>query len=70
MGTKSKVRVNKYYKKWKMVNGKMVENTEMRNTITNKGEYIRGHQGKNKVNIRRTFKTVKGKFPWNTRKAL
>ena len=70
MGTKSKVRVNKYYKKWKMVNGKLVENTEMRNTITNKGEYIRGHQGKNKVNIRRTFKTTKGKFPWNTRRAL
>ena len=70
MARKTQVRVNKYVKKWKMVNGKMVENTEMRKTITNKGEYIRGHQGKNKVNIRRTFKTVKGKFPWNTRKAL
>ena len=63
-------RVNKYHKKWKKVNGRLVENVEMRKTITNKGEYIRGHHGKIKVNIRRTFKTVKGKFPWNTRRAI
>jgi len=70
MAQTNKVRVNKYYKKWKMVNGRLVQNNVMRHTITNKGEYIRGHQGKQRVNVRRTFKTVKGRFPWNTRRAI
>jgi hypothetical protein len=70
MDKNNTIRVNKYHKKWKKVNGKLVNNIEMRHTITNKGEYIRGHNGKMQVNVRRTFKNVKGKFPWNTRKAL
>lgn len=32
-------RVNKYYKKWKRVNGRLVDNVEMLKMITNKGEY-------------------------------
>ena len=55
-------KVNMYYKKWKVVNGNVYANTEVHRVITNKGERVTGHNGPNKINIRRTFKKQTG-FP-------
>ena len=62
--------VVKFYKKWKSINGKLVDDIEIRRTTDNHQEVVRGHRGKTPIYIKRKFKSVAGNFPWDTRRKL
>ena len=62
--------VEREIKKFKKVNGKVVEDIEIRNITDDTHQQITGHYGNMPINIVRTFSNVSGKFPWDTRKSL
>ena len=62
--------VVKFYKKWKSINGKLVDDIQIRRTTDNNQEVIKGHRGKTRIYIKRKFKSVTGNFPWDTRTKL
>ena len=48
--------MNNYMKKYKTINGQVVEDVEVNKMMDNKHEVIKGHYGNMPINIRRTFR--------------
>jgi len=61
--------VDKYLKKWKKVDGRLVEDVLIKGRSGNNTQVIKRHYGNMPINVKRTFKTVTGKF-WDTRKKI